>query len=166
MPTVYGGFGTTVKAYGVDFSIQASYQLGGTIYDNGYARLMHAGYNSDAGTNWHKDIRNAWTTPGQITDVPRLNSLSDNANYASATSTRFLTSSDYLSINNITIGYTLPKQIVNKLGLTKLRVYFAGDNLAVFSARKGLDPRQSYTTATSGTYSAIRTLSGGVSLAF
>ena len=71
-----------------------------------------------------------------------------------------------MSINNITIGYTLPKQIVNKLGLTKLRVYFAGDNLAVFSARKGLDPRQSYTTATSGTYSAIRTLSGGVSLAF
>ena len=95
-----------------------------------------------------------------------MNSLSDNANYASATSTRFLTSSDYLSINNITIGYTLPKQIVNKLGLTKLRIYFAGDNLAVFSARKGLDPRQSYTTATSGTYSAIRTLSGGVSLAF
>lgn len=37
MPTVYGGFGTTVKAYGVDFSIQASYQLGGTIYDSGYA---------------------------------------------------------------------------------------------------------------------------------
>lgn len=166
MPTVYGGFGTSFRAYGFDFGIQASYQLGGTIYDNGYAHLMHSGYSSDAGTNWHKDIRNAWTTPGQITNVPRLNSLSDNANYASATSTRFLTSSDYLAINNITLGYTLPSQLVNKIGLTKVRVYFTGENLAVFSARKGLDPRQSYTTSTSANYSAIRTLSGGISVAF
>ena len=166
LPTVYGGFGTTIKAYGFDFSIQASYQLGGTIYDSGYAYLMHAGYSTDAGINWHKDIRNAWTTPGQITDVPRLNSLSKNGKYTNATSTRFLTSSDYLSLNNVTIGYTLPSSIVRKLGLTKLRVYFAGDNLALLSARKGLDPRQGYISATAATYSAIRTLSGGVSIAF
>ena len=166
LPTVYGGFGTTIKAYGFDFSIQASYQLGGTIYDSGYAYLMHAGYSSDAGINWHKDIRNAWTTPGQITDVPRLNSLSKNGQYTNRTSTRFLTSSDYLSLNNVTIGYTLPSSIVRKLGLTKLRVYFAGDNLALLSARKGLDPRQGYISATAATYSAIRTLSGGVSIAF
>ena len=166
LPTVYGGFGTTIKAYGFDFSIQASYQLGGTIYDSGYAYLMHAGYSTDAGINWHKDIRNAWTTPGQITDVPRLNSLSKNGQYTNATSTRFLTSSDYLSLNNVTIGYTLPSSIVRKLGLTKLRVYFAGDNLALLSARKGLDPRQGYISATAATYSAIRTLSGGVSIAF
>ena len=166
LPTVYGGFGTTIKAYGFDFSIQASYQLGGTIYDSGYAYLMHAGYSTDAGINWHKDIRNAWTTPGQITDVPRLNSLSKNGQYTNYTSTRFLTSSDYLSLNNVTIGYTLPSSIVRKLGLTKLRVYFAGDNLALLSARKGLDPRQGYISATAATYSAIRTLSGGVSIAF
>ena len=166
LPTVYGGFGTTIKAYGFDFSIQASYQLGGTIYDSGYAYLMHAGYSTDAGINWHKDIRNAWTTPGQITDVPRLNSLSPNGQYTNYTSTRFLTSSDYLSLNNVTIGYTLPSSIVRKLGLTKLRVYFAGDNLALLSARKGLDPRQGYISATAATYSAIRTLSGGVSIAF
>ena len=127
---------------------------------------MHAGYSSDAGINWHKDIRNAWTTPGQITDVPRLNSLSKNGQYTNRTSTRFLTSSDYLSLNNVTIGYTLPSSIVRKLGLTKLRVYFAGDNLALLSARKGLDPRQGYISATAATYSAIRTLSGGVSIAF
>ena len=127
---------------------------------------MHAGYSTDAGINWHKDIRNAWTTPGQITDVPRLNSLSPNGQYTNKLSTRFLTSSDYLSLNNVTIGYTLPSSIVRKLGLTKLRVYFAGDNLALLSARKGLDPRQGYISATAATYSAIRTLSGGVSIAF
>ncbi|MDY3847855.1 MAG: TonB-dependent receptor [Prevotella sp.] len=166
MPTVYGGFGTTLTAYGFDLSVQASYQLGGQIYDSGYASLMHGGNNSDAGRNWHKDIHNAWTTPGQITDVPRLNSLSNNGKYVNYTSTRFLTSSDYLSLNNVTVGYTLPKSIVNKLGLTKLRVYFSGDNLALLSARKGLDPRQSYTSASVAIYTAIRSLSGGVSVAF
>lgn len=166
LPTVYGGFGTSLKAYGFDLSLQCSYQLGGTVYDNGYAASMHGGNNADAGRNWHVDIRNAWTTPGQVTDVPRLNSISKNANYANATSTRFLTSSDYLSINNVTFGYTLPMSIVKKLGLTKLRVYFAGDNLGLLSARKGFDPRQGYISSTPNTYSAIRTISGGISVAF
>ena len=98
--------------------------------------------------------------------MPRLNSVSQNGQYSNAVSTRFLTSSDYLSLNNVTFGYTLPKSLVTKLGLTKLRVYFSGDNLALLSARKGLDPRQSYTAASVSTYTAIRTLSGGVSVAF
>ena len=166
LPTVYGGFGTTVKAYGFDLSVQCSYQLGGQIYDSGYAAIMHSGYSSYAGRNWSVDIRDAWSTPGQITDVPRLNSVSQNGQYSNAVSTRFLTSSDYLSLNNVTFGYTLPKSLVTKLGLTKLRVYFSGDNLALLSARKGLDPRQSYTAASVSIYTAIRTLSGGVSVAF
>ena len=127
---------------------------------------MHGGNNNYAGQNWHTDIRNAWTTPGQITDVPRMDALSTNIKYVNSVSTRFLTSSDYLSLNNVTVGYTLPKSIVNKLGLTKLRVYFSGDNLALLSSRKGLDPRQSYTSSTVAIYTAIRTLSGGVSVAF
>ena len=127
---------------------------------------MHGGNNNYAGQNWHKDIRNAWTTPGQVTDVPCLNALSNNGKFVNSVSTRFLTSSDYLSLNNVTLGYTLPKSIVNKLGLTKLRVYFSGDNLALLSSRKGLDPRQSYTSASVAIYTAIRSLSGGVSVAF
>ncbi len=166
LPTVYGGFGTTFKAYGFDLSIQASYQLGGKIYDSGYAALMHGGNNSTAGQNWHTDIRRAWTPENTNTDVPRLNSVSKNADYASYTSTRFLTSSDYLSLNNLTIGYTLPSQLVRSMGLSKIRIYFTGENLALLSARKGLDPRQSYISASVSTYSAIRTLSGGISVAF
>ena len=166
LPPVYGGFGTTFKAYGFDLSIQASYQLGGQIFDSGYANIMHGGNNTTAGQNWHVDIRKAWTPENKNTDVPRLNSISKNANYASYTSTRFLTSSDYLSLNNVTIGYTLPSQLVRSLGLSKIRVYFSGDNLALLTARKGLDPRQSYISADVSTYTAIRTLSGGISVAF
>ena len=160
---VYGGFGTGVEAFGVDASIQFSYQLGGQIYDNGYARLMHGGTSSFAGTNWHKDILKAWSPENPNTDVPRLDTQD---RYANSASTRFLTSSDYLSLNNITVGYTLPSKLLKKIDISRLRVYFAGDNIYLLSARKGLDPRQSYTAATTSLYTPIRSISGGISLTF
>ena len=163
MPTVYGGLGTTFEAYGFDASIQLSYQLGGKIYDTGYRRLMHGGASSSAGWNWHKDIYNAWTPENPTSNIPRLNA-SDK--YINSASTRWLTSSDYLSINNITVGYTLPQQLVKKVMLDKVRVYFTADNVALISARKGLDPRQSYISATTALYTPIRTISGGISLTF
>lgn len=163
LPDVYGGFGLTLNAYGFDLSVQCSYQLGGHIYDSGYQYTMHTFYSSDAGSNIHKDMLNAWTPDNRVTDVPRLDALDK---YSRSQSTRWITSSDYLNLNNITVGYTLPKKLVSKLGLTKLRVYFAGDNLALLSSRKGLDPRQSYTTVSGYTYSAIRTLSGGINVSF
>ena len=163
MPTVYGGLGTTFEAYGFDASIQLSYQLGGKIYDTGYRRLMHGGASSSAGWNWHKDIYNAWTPENPTSNIPRLNA-SDK--YTNSASTRWLTSSDYLSINNITVGYTLPQQLVKKVMLDKVRVYFTADNVALISARKGLDPRQSYISATTALYTPIRTISGGISLTF
>ena len=163
LPTVYGGFGTSISAFGFDASIQCSYQLGGTIYDSGYASLMHGGTSSYAGRNWHTDIRKSWTPENPNTDVPRVNA-SDT--YVSSTSDRWLTSSDYLSINNITVGYTLPQSLTQKFLVSKLRLFFAADNVALLSARKGLDPRQSYTTATTARYTPIRTISGGVNITF
>ena len=133
------------------------------MYDSGYASLMHSGTTSSIGGNWHKDILDAWTVDNPNSNVPRLSNIDK---YANSTSTRFLTSSDYFSINNITLGYTLPKQWTKKLGVESLRLYGAADNVALFSARQGFDPRQSFTTATSSTYGAIRTISGGVKLTF
>ena len=87
---------------------------------------------------------------------------------------RFLISSDYLSINNVTIGYTFPDKWVSQLKIGGIRVYFTADNLAVASARKGLDPRYSiglgsFTSGSglnSGSYSAMRTLTGGLTVTF
>lgn len=163
LPKVYGGFGTSVEAFGFDASVQLAYQLGGQIYDSGYARLMHGGTSSSAGTNWHNDIHKSWTPENTKTDVPRVNA---NDKYASSTSTRFLTSSNYLSLNNITVGYTLPKSWLNKIQFDNLRIYFAADNIGLLTNRKGLDPRQSFTSATTAIYTPIRTVSGGISLTF
>ncbi len=160
---VYGGFGTSLEFYGVDLSCQFSYQLGGRLYDSGYANLMHGGASGDAGQNWHMDILKSWQKPGDVTDVPRV----DNADkYTAETSDRWLTSSNYLSLNNVTLGYTLPQKWTRKIKIEAVRFYVSGDNLFVLSARQGMDPRQGVTSSTSAVYTALRTVSGGLKLTF
>ena len=55
---------------------------------------------------------------------------------------------------------------MKNLGLETLRVYGAGDNLAIVTARKGLDPRRGFASAATGGYSAIRNISGGLKVVF
>jgi TonB-linked SusC/RagA family outer membrane protein len=163
LPTVYGGFGTSIDFYGFDFSVMFSYQLGGKIWDYTYQDLMHGGDNNSVGTNWHKDILNAWSVDNPNSNIPALNA---NDSYINASSDRWLITSNYLSINNVTLGYTLPKSFTRKMGVESLRIYGVADNLALFSARKGLDPRQGYVASEGATYGALRTISGGIKLVF
>lgn len=163
LPKVYGGFGTSLEFFGFDASASFAYQLGGEIYDSGYAYLMHGGYSSDGGRNFHVDSRKAWTPQNTDTDVPALNA---NDAYAAANSTRYVVSSNYLALNNVTFGYTIPKELTSKLFLETVRVYFAADGVALWSKREGLDPRQSFTSATTSRYTSIRTISGGIKIAF
>ena len=143
--------------------MQFAYQLGGKIWDYTYQDLMHNGDASSAGQNWHKDIANAWTPENRITDVPRLDYMDT---YTNQSSDRWLISSNYLSVNNITLGYNFPKAWLRGMGISSLRVYGVADNLALFTARKGMDPRKGYSTTSSATYGALRTFSAGVKLTF
>ena len=165
-PNVYGGFGFNMEAYGFDLSVGLSYQLGGSIYDTSYASYMDPGLTSNLGKTWHKDILKAWTYENTNTDVPRMGNSGELVDYATSYSDRFITSSDYLSLNNITLGYTIPDRLTQKMGLSALRVYFAAENIALISARQGLDPRQGFISSNNLTYSPIRTLTGGVRVSF
>ena len=169
LPKVYGGFGTSLYLYGFDLSAQFSFQLGGRYYDGSYQALMHT--QSSPGTAWHKDALKAWTPENRDTDVPRLDG---DTQVAQSAVDRFLISSNYLSINNVTVGYTFPEKWMKKIKVASLRIYFSGDNLALVTARKGIDPRYSmgigsYTSGSglnTGSYSAMRTITGGITLTF
>ena len=169
MPKVYGGFGTTLRAYGFDLSAQLSFQLGGKFYDGTYQSLMHT--QASAGQAWHKDALKAWTPENPDSNIPRMDT---DASVGQSAVDNYLISSNYLSVNNVTLGYTFPKKWTTKIGIQGLRVYVAGDNLAVVSARQGVDPRfsmglGSYTSGSglnSGSYSAMRTIAGGITLTF
>ena len=163
MPKGYGGFGTSVKAYGVDLSVQFAFQFGGRIFDSSYQSYMQPG--TGFGNTWHKDILNAWTPENTNTDVPRTY-VASQMSYASSTSDRFLISSNYVSLNNITLGYTFPAKWTKKLQISSLRIYGAAENVALWSRRKGLDPRQSFISSSNSTYSPIRAISGGIRVEF
>ena len=163
LPKVYGGFGTSLKVYGVDFAINFTYQLGGKQYDGGYASLMSSPSGS-TGYNFHKDLLNAWTPENTSSNIPRFQ-LNDS--YTAGTSTRFLTSASYLNIQNINVGYTLPSKWTKKLAIESLRLYMSAENVFYWSKRKGFDPRQSFSATTNSTYySPMRTISGGVTFTF
>ena len=169
LPKVFGGFGTSLNAYGFDFSVQCSFQLGGKYYDGTYQAMMLT--QSGAGNAIHKDILNAWTPENTNTDVPRLDG---DATVGQTAVDKFFVSSNYLSLNNVTIGYTFPKRWTEKFDIAGLRIYVSGDNLAVLTARKGVDPRYSlgigsYTSGSglnSGAYSTMRNVTAGISLTF
>ena len=123
-----GGFGFDLSVYGVELSASFQYQLGGYGYDNIYAGLMHT---SLVGTqNWHEDMyTNRWTEAigaemkeGELrTDIaPRLSNGAD-ASKGTA-SDRFVVSTNYLSLSNVSIGYSFPKKWMEKAKLNSLRL--------------------------------------------
>jgi len=163
MPKAYGGFGTKINAYGFDLSLSFAYQLGGKLLDYGYMNLMSSA--SGQGVALHKDLLNAWTPENRNTDVPGLFNSAEYS-YANATSDRFLTSSNYLSLNNVTIGYTLPEKLTKKFNISSIYIYGTAENVALWSKRKGLDPRQGFLSSDNMTYSPIRSISGGIRVSF
>jgi hypothetical protein len=121
---------------------------------------MHPG---SFGSAMHVDIANRWTPENTKTDVPRLQNA-----YAAATaaSSRWLVNASYLSFRNITLGYTIPASLLKKLDIASVRIYATGDNLALFAARKGLDPQQTFNGTADHTYIPSKIVSLGLNITF
>jgi hypothetical protein len=130
------------------------------MYDSNWASLMHTGA---FGSNWSTDIKRRWQKEGDITDVPRLQ---NNYTAGTAASSRYLTDASFLSVRNVTLSYNLPKSLVNKIDIQDARVFASGDNLALFTARKGMDPQQSFSGNADFTYVPSRIISFGLNLTF
>lgn len=154
-PMWNGGFSTNLELYDFELSASLSFALGGRKYDGGYEHLSHGMMSGATGRNIHKDLLNSWTPENKNTNIPRLNYGGIDI---SGLSDRFVVSRSYLALNNLTLSYNLPKKFIENLGISKLNVYLAGDNLALLSARKGFDPRFGDSVG----YKAMRTYSLGI----
>ncbi|MCL9769127.1 SusC/RagA family TonB-linked outer membrane protein [Flavobacterium sp. HXWNR69] len=165
IPDVRGSFRLNAAYKNFDLTAQFGYSIGGYVYDNGYAQLMD---NSSliGSDNWHRDIHNAWKQYGDVTNVPRLSSGFASDVNANSTSSRFLTKADYLSLNNVRIGYNIPAAFLTKMNLSKLNLYVSGDNLLMFSRRDGLNPQTLISSSNSGIYVPMTTISFGTKIEF
>ncbi len=133
IPDVRGAFRLSGRLKNFDFSTQFTYSLGGYAYDSQYAELM-----AGNGNNFHVDIANRWQNPGDITGVPLL--AETFVQNISSTSTRFITSTDFIALNNARVGYTVPKSFLAKSSLDAVNLWVSGDNLFIESVRQGFNP--------------------------
>jgi hypothetical protein len=152
------------KIHAFDFSAQFTYSMGGYAYDGQYAELMQDRFGAGK-NNFHTDITDRWRKPGDITNVPRLADATDIQ--AISASTRFLTKSDYIALNNLKVGYTLNNKMISNLGIESLNVWLAGDNLFQSTARAGFLPNTSETGSSGrALYAPVTTLTLGVRVKF
>jgi len=157
LPKVMGGLTTSIRYKDFDFSGLLTFSLGGKILDTDYTMLMHNG--SAAGRAWSSEILNRWTPENTNTDVPALSTTTNNWTSASS---RFLYSGTYARIKNVSLGYTLPSDYFERIGLKKLRVYVQAENLFTLYKHKGMDPEQTLDGTTYYRYPAMRTVTFGL----
>ncbi|QTE23977.1 SusC/RagA family TonB-linked outer membrane protein [Polaribacter cellanae] len=137
IPKLRGAFRLSGKIKSFDFSTQFLYSLGGYAYDAQYGELLSDRFGA-AGNNFHKDILKRWQKPGDITNVPLLSN--NEVKNGTSTSSRFITSTDFLALNNARVGYTLPSNFLSNKGIDAVNLWVSGDNLFIKSARQGFNP--------------------------
>lgn len=143
---VYGSFNFGVTWKQLSLNALFTYQIGGKVIDYNYQSLMKAG---STPSSFHIDALKSWTVEDATEtsaiwsgDVPVLDyNISSQVN---TTSSRWLTSASYICLKNLNIGYQLPKSLVNKVQLQGVSVNVACENLFTKTARKGMNPQQSF----------------------
>ncbi len=116
-----------------------------------------------------------WTGPGTSNEFPRASwdASGNNTRY----STRFLEDGSYTRLKNLQIGYTLPKNILERYGFSSVRIYFSGTNLFTITKYQGMDPEMTVSNNAAGqgdgsagldwgTYPLAKSYNIGVNLTF
>jgi hypothetical protein len=164
LPKVTGGLNNTFTYRMFDLSFLFNFAFGGKVLDSDYIGLMHGfGF---VGGQLHSDILDRWQKPGDVTNVPLLSFK--NYVYGSA-STRQLFSGDYARLRNITLGFTLPDNVVQRQQVIRnLRIYVQADNYFTWvrDAKKGMDPELNLNGTSNQSSSPMKTLSVGLNLGF
>lgn len=89
--------------------------------------------------NYQSVALSRWTGDGTSNDYPRLITSDPNGNFSNV-SDFYLEDGDYLRVKTVQIGYTLPSNIMSKIGAQKLRLYVTGENLTTLTNYTGYDP--------------------------
>jgi hypothetical protein len=115
-------------------------------------------------------VKDSWTPSNTGTDIPIFESAS---NFSTNTQSNsfYVENGSYLRLQNVTLGYTLPVALQDKLKMTKLRVYVAANNLFTISPYTGLDPAVGGAADTNfgidvGNYPITRSYTVGINLGF
>ncbi len=138
---MYGGFTNTFSYKGLELSVFFQYDYGRTVGNIQNFRMADLGgvlRNSNA-----RFFDERWTTPGQITSVPRpADNRSENAGRISSyqTLTRFYEDASFIRLKQLTLAYSIPQGWLTKYKLNNVRVYAQAINLLTWTKWTGYDP--------------------------
>jgi hypothetical protein len=161
------GFTNTFKYKNVDLSIFVQGTSGNKLMN--LTRLSGT-LNSFLGVNYLTEAADFYSASNLDAALPRP-SVYDNIN--NAISTRFVEDGSYLRIQNVTLGYSVPSDILSKMKLSRLRIYATGQNLFTFTKYSGYDPEVGsfnqdalLSGVDSGRYPSPRLISFGCNIEF
>lgn len=137
LPDVYGGLNTDLVYKNFALSINFNYKVGGYIYDGANRDVADDGYYWERirSQNYYD---NMWTESNPNGSLPKIdgNDLTDAIQYSS----RQMFDASYLRLKNLSLAYNLPSRLINRIGVSNVRVYANGTNLLTFSKYKIADP--------------------------
>lgn len=136
-PDIAGGINTEAKYKGVSLGLNFIYKIGGYLYD-GVDQMV-----ADDGLYWERmraqyAVDNMWTEENPNGSLPKVRGTDEEG--VTQYSSRHMYDATFLRLKNIRLGYEFPSKIIDKMGLTSLRVYATGGNLLTFSKYKHADP--------------------------
>lgn len=182
LPKYTGGFTNTVSYKGFDLSVFVYFQQGNKIMNMNDFFLVHG--NTQANIGFVPRQLQRWQKKGDITDIPRMttSSLKITTNNSAANnyggnvanlSSRYLEDGSFIRLRTLSLSYTLPASIVNKIKFNNVRVYAQGTNLITITKYGGPDPEvssQSGNQNTAGydwaTVPQPKTIQVGINLVF
>ncbi|HMC01659.1 MAG TPA: SusC/RagA family TonB-linked outer membrane protein, partial [Flavobacteriaceae bacterium] len=154
-PDFSGGFVLNANAYGFDLSAAFNFSVGNDIYNASKIEFTTANQN-----NQYRNLMtimadgNRWTNldpaSGQlVTDPTQLEALNANTTMWSPFMNRYVFSDwavedgSFLRLNTLTLGYTMPEEIIDYIGISRLRFYLTANNVFIITDYSGLDPEVS-----------------------
>ena len=162
-PSIEGGLTNTLRYKFIDFGMTLTFSLGGDAMD--YATWQHSNGGSylyaGAVPAYYK-MEDMWQKPGDHAKLPKFQYGS-----TSTMSSRWLMSTDYLRVKNLSIGFSAPKSFISQLGLSKARAYFAASNLLTWKSKDlTVDPEVPVNGVCTFETPALRTFTFGIELGF
>lgn len=165
-PVWTGGFSNYFSYKNFNLSVRMDYATGHTTY-NQLQQISNSNGTGDSSPSkqfWEQ----SWKEQGQVTDVPRYVYLDTKSNITRGNST-YYTKSDYLALREVTLSYTIPVKLMQKIKMSSLRLNLTGNNLHYFKApiRNGVIPNNFEDGGTdNGRYALPRNLIFGANLTF
>ena len=138
IPTYFGSFGVKATYKDFDFGLMFRYSGGNKLMDRTRMDLLNQKFQNNS-----TEILGRWQSTAVPGDgwTPRLWYAGDTfVNLTDNTSTRWVENGNFLKMQNVVIGYTLPKSLLNKLKIQNLRLFVQGQDLLMFTKYKGIDP--------------------------